>query len=108
MKKALTGFLLAAALFAVPAGAQTIIPDRLVIPNEAGTGTTDTTLTKLTGAPSTAIITATTDTSGAIGITIANGGTTGSAIIQTHGVVTCAFDNAATAGDYVQISSSAA
>ncbi len=42
----------------------------VAIPNEAATGTTINTLAKLTGAPSTAIIAATTDTGGMIGIVI--------------------------------------
>ena len=78
------------------------------ISNAASTGTTVNTLTKLTGAPSTAVITATTDTGGAIGITTAGAGTTGTATITTAGKIPCVFDGATTAGDYVQISSSTA
>ena len=78
------------------------------ISNAASTGTTVNTLTKLTGAPSTAVISAITDTGGAVGITTAGAGTTGTATITTAGKISCAFDGATTAGDYVQISSSTA
>ena len=78
------------------------------ISNAASTGTTVNTLTKLTGAPSTAVISAVTDTGGAVGITTAGAGTTGTATITTAGKISCVFDGATTAGDYVQISSSTA
>ena len=55
------------------------------ISNAASTGTTVNTLTKLTGAPSTAVISAVTDTGGAVGITTAGAGTTGTATITTAG-----------------------
>lgn len=76
--------------------------------NAASTGTTVNKLAKLTGAPSTAIVTATTDTRGAIGVVVAGAGTTGSASIASIGQASCVFDGATTAGDYVQISSSTA
>jgi hypothetical protein len=76
----------------------------LTIANAASTGTTANTLTKLTGAPSTAVITATTDSGGAIGITTAGAGTSGSATVTISGSVSCVFDGATTAGHYVQIS----
>jgi len=79
-----------------------------LIANNAVTGTTLNTLTKLTGAPSTAIITATTDTGGFLGVTIGGAGTTGSAVIQKIGIVGCKFDAGTTAGDYVQNSSTVA
>ena len=69
--------------------------------NEAGTGTTLHKLAKLTGAPSTAIIVATTDTSGIVGIVVAGAGNTGSADIAFAGKALCAFDSATTAGHYV-------
>jgi hypothetical protein len=69
--------------------------------NEAGTGTILNKLAKLTGAPSTAILTATTDTSGIIGIVVAGAGTTGSADIAFKGKALCVFDSATTAGHYV-------
>jgi len=67
-----------------------------------GAGTTINTLTKLTGAPSTAIMATTGDTGGIVGITTAGAGTTGSAVIGQIGLITCQFDGATTAGDYVQ------
>ena len=78
------------------------------ISNAASTGTTLNTLTKLTGAPSTAVISAITDTGGAVGITTAGAGTAGTATITTAGKISCVFDAATTAGDYVQISSTTA
>lgn len=80
----------------------------LTVANASSTGTTTNTLTKLTGAPSTAVISATTDTGGAIGITTAGAGTTGNATVTLSGSVTCVFDGATTAGHYVQISSTTA
>ena len=75
------------------------------IANAGTTGTTANKLAKLTGAPSTAVITATTDTGGVIGIVVGNAGTTGNAQIATAGQASCVFDGTATtAGDYVQIS----
>lgn len=74
------------------------------ISNAGTTGTTLNTLTKLTGAPSTAVIAATTDTGGVVGITSSGAGTTGSATITYAGTTSCIFDAASTAGDYVQIS----
>ena len=75
------------------------------IANAGTTGTNQFHLVKLTGAPSTAVISATTDTSTIIGICDSSCGTTGNPEIATVGVETCAFDGATTAGDYVQISS---
>jgi hypothetical protein len=70
----------------------------------AGTGTTVKRLAKLTGAPSTAVVAGTSDTSGIIGIVVAGAGTTGSASIARLGHATCEFDGATTAGHYVTIS----
>jgi hypothetical protein len=78
------------------------------ITNAASVGTTLNTLTKLTGAPSTARATAITDTGGSVGITVAGAGTSGSATIQQGGTASCVFDGATTAGDYVQISATVA
>ncbi len=78
------------------------------VANAATTGTTVNTLTKLTGTPSTAVISSAGDTGGAIGITTAGAGTTGTATITYMGLVACVFDGATMAGDYVQISSSTA
>lgn len=83
-------------------------PGYLVIPNASSTGTTLNTLTKLTGAPSTAVIAATTDTSGIQGICVTGCSNAGTALIQTGGNAQCIFDGATTAGDYVGISASVA
>lgn len=76
--------------------------------NAGATGTTQWRLAKLTGAPSTVVVTATTDTYGAIGIVISGAGTAGTAVVASSGKVLCEFDAATTAGDYVQISSATA
>lgn len=78
------------------------------IANASSTGTTTNTLTKLTGAPSTALIAAITDTGGVVGITTSGAGTTGSATITYAGSVSCIFDGATVAGHYVQISAATA
>jgi hypothetical protein len=80
----------------------------IYVANEAGTGTIQGKLVKLTGAPSTAIIAAITDTSGVVGICVNNCGTTSTATIQVWGQVNCAFDSATTAGHYIQIDTSTA
>ncbi len=77
-------------------------------PNEGLTGTTINMLAKLMGAPSTAILTSTTDSSGVAGIVVGGAGTTGLAAIAVSGQANCIFDGAATAGDYVTISSTVA
>jgi hypothetical protein len=110
MRKTIETLILSLLVWSLPAPAlaQTPNPSRVVVANAGTTGTTLNTLTKLTGAPSTAVKTATTDTGGAVGITIAGAGTSGSATIQLFGSVSCVFDGATTAGDYVQISSTTA
>jgi hypothetical protein len=80
----------------------------IYVANEAGTGTVQNKLVKLTGAPSTAIVAAITDASGIVGICISGCGTTGTAIIQVWGQVNCVFDSATTAGHYLQIDTSTA
>lgn len=88
----------------LPAGAAV----NMTIANEGATGTTINRLAKLTGAPSTAIITTAGDTEGAIGVVTAGAGITGNATIAIIGQVTCDFDGATTAGDYVVISATTA
>ncbi len=78
------------------------------LPNAPTSGTTLNKLAKVTGSPATAIIAATSDTGGMIGIVVDGAGTTGSAQIARGGQASCVFDGATTAGDYVQISSTAA
>jgi hypothetical protein len=80
----------------------------ITISNAGTTGTTINTLTKLTGAPSTAVIAATTDTGGIVGICVGGCGTSGTAVVQTEGMVSCVFSGATVAGHYVQISSATA
>lgn len=80
----------------------------ITVANAGTTGTTVNTLAKLTGAPSTAVITATTDTGGAVGVVTGGAGTTGSATIQIAGIVSCVFSGGTTAGDYVGISAATA
>ncbi len=75
------------------------------IANASATGTTMNLLAKLTGAPSTAVKTATTDTGGIIGIVTGNAGTSGNAQVAMDGQAACTFDGATTAGDFVTISS---
>lgn len=72
----------------------------ICVANSAVTGTTVNTLTKLFNAPAQAIIAATADASGIVGITTFGAGTTGNAIIQQNGVVSCAFDGATVALHY--------
>jgi hypothetical protein len=76
--------------------------------NAGTTGTTVNKLAKLTGAPSTAVIITTADTSGIEGVVYAGAGTTGSAKIAREGQVSCVFDSGTVAGDYVQASPTAA
>lgn len=76
----------------------------MIVANEGVTGTIVNRLAKLTGAPSTAIVTATSDTQDAIGIVNAGAGTTGSATITILGQASCDFDGATTAGNYFVIS----
>lgn len=74
------------------------------VANEAGTGTTVGKLAKLTGAPSTAILTGTGDLDGIVGIVVAQDATatTGNAKIAVLGPANCTFDaSGVTAGHYV-------
>jgi hypothetical protein len=78
----------------------------MLIPNASATGTTVNTLTKLTGAPSTAVIASTTDNKSGVvmGITVGGAGTTGNAVVTFAGFANCVFDGATTAGDFVTVS----
>jgi len=76
------------------------------VANATLTGTALNKLAQLTGSPSTAVTATTGETSGIIGVVVGGAGTTGNAQIATVGVASCTFDNATTAGDYVQISPS--
>jgi hypothetical protein len=78
------------------------------IANASATGTTLNKLAKLAGAPSTAVLPATSDTSGIVGIVVGGAGTSGNAQIARLGQASCVFDGTTTAGDYVQISATVA
>lgn len=82
------------------------------VPNDTVTGTTLNKLAKYntTAAATSVIITATIDTTGAIGIVTADTtpGTSGIAVLTISGVAPCVFDNATTPNDFVQISSGTA
>jgi hypothetical protein len=106
MKRFLTAAaLLAGILLASPAKATITVS----IANAGTTGTTNGLLAKLTGAPSTAVVTATTDTGGIIGVVVSGGGITGNALIATDGIAPCTFDaSGVVAGHYVQNSTTTA
>jgi hypothetical protein len=77
-------------------------------PNNGTTGTVINELAILTGTPSSsATVALTGSTTGVICVVTANAGTSGSAAILFAGIATCSFDGAATAGHYVQASSTA-
>jgi hypothetical protein len=104
MKKLL---LLLSLVIAVSMGAQA--QESFGLANSS-TGTTLNTLTKVVvnaGSPQAQIV-ATTDTSGAVGITTLGNGTSGTAIITRSGIAPCVFDNTTVAGDFVQIASGTA
>ncbi len=73
-------------------------------------GTTLNQLAKLvpSGAGSTAVSTAITDTGGVVGVVIAGAGTSGIGLVQQAGQAICVFDGSTTVEDYVQISSTTA
>lgn len=81
----------------------------LSLPNDTISGTTTNTVTKVSsngGGAQTAIITANTDTNGAIGICISNCGIVGSANIAVSGSAPCVFDGGTTVNDYAILSNS--
>lgn len=84
---------------AQPAGTGTT----MIVANDTVTGTTLNKFAKLTGAPSKAIVSSNGDTSDAIGIVTSGAGVTGNATITILGQVSCVFDGATTAGNYVTI-----
>ena len=73
------------------------------IANAGTTGTTAAKLPKL-NASGAAVIAATTDTDGMLGVVVDSAGTTGNAQIAIGGQASCVFDGATTAGAYVTIS----
>jgi hypothetical protein len=74
----------------------------MTLTNNTG-GTTVSTLTEIvnSGGNGTGLIFPTTGTAGIAGICISNCGTSGTATIQTSGLVNCVFDGTTTAADYV-------
>src|SRR4051812_27154955 len=88
--------------------AQNALGTRAYYLNASSTGTILNALTKLTGAPSKAVIVSAAATGGVIGIAVSGAGTTGTVTIQTTGNPSCVFDGATTAGHYVQVSASVA
>jgi len=77
------------------------------LPNDTSTGTTLNKLVKLSSAGK-ALIVASTDTSGVLGVCAANCGTTGNASIVVQGPASCVFDNSVVTGDFVTNSTSVA
>lgn len=73
----------------------------MTLSNEGVTGTTVDKLVKITGAPSTAIISAISDTDSVVGVCTSGCGNTGTATIAVLGQVQCVFDGATTAGNFV-------
>jgi hypothetical protein len=100
--------LLSIALLCASAFGQIAVPSP--IPNDTVTGTTQNKLFKYntTGSATSAIITATTDTTGAIGVCADGCGTSGKMTPITLGQGTLAIDNTAVPNDYVTLSSTAA
>jgi hypothetical protein len=100
--------LLSIALLCASAFGQIGVPSP--IPNDTVTGTTQNKLFKYntTGSATSAIITATSDTTGAIGVCADGCGTSGKMTPVTLGQGTLAIDNTAVPNDYVTLSSTAA
>lgn len=86
-------------------------PNTVLVYNEAATGTVANKLVKLTGAPSTGIVTTAGNTGGAVGICISGCGTaavSATASVVQWGNVSCVFDGATMAGNYIGISATVA
>lgn len=92
-------------LAVIPACAQTWVSDLVVVPvqNDTTVGTANYHLAKL-NQEGQAVVLATGDTSGFIGIVQQDAGKSGKAQIAQMGVGQCEFDGATTSGDYVQAS----
>ena len=76
------------------------------ITNAGSTGTTVNKLAKLSSGQ--AVIAATTDMDGIVGIVVGGAGTTGNAQIAVGGQASCVFENATTVGDFVTIGTTTA
>ncbi len=81
-----------------------------VLPNKSSTGTTVNKIAKLdtTASPATAVIAGTSDTVNLLGVVVSGAGTTGNATVLSVGQAPCVFDNSATVGHYVVVSTSVA
>lgn len=75
--------------------------------NASSTGTTANLLAKL-NASAQAVLAATSDTTGMLGVVVSGAGTTGTAKIATVGTVACVADNSTTVGNFVIIGTSTA
>lgn len=80
---------------------------QIILANDSSVGTATNALTKINSSGN-AVIAATTDTGGIIGVCTSGCGKSGSATIQLTGLVNLAIDNSTTAGDYIGISTAAA
>jgi hypothetical protein len=93
-------------------GSEIVRPPNIIwVANEAATGTTINKLAKLTGAPSTAIVTTAGDTGGAVGVCVSGCGVAAAsarASIANWGNTSCVFDAAVVAGHYFGISGAVA
>jgi hypothetical protein len=93
-------------------GSEVLRPPNVVwVANEAATGTALNKLVKLTGAPSTGTVASAGDKIGVVGVCVSGCGTaavSARASVANWGNVSCAFDGATTAGNYVGISATAA
>ncbi|HLK64738.1 MAG TPA: hypothetical protein VKU19_14935 [Bryobacteraceae bacterium] len=95
-----------ALLSCASAFAQSVLYSPMTVPlaNEGATGTTNAKLVKGTGAPLTAIVAGTSDTTGILGIAWSGGGTTGNVLyapVSGPGIAPCIFDGATTANHLV-------
>src|SRR5271170_4138200 len=90
--------------FAPSAQSPSAYPYAFTVPNDTATGTTQFSTAKLTAAGA-AIVMANSDTSGYMGICVANCGKTGTAWIAYIGLVPLTIENASTALHYVTIGS---
>jgi hypothetical protein len=95
--------------FSAADGIYTVVPQNMrnTIPNAGMTGTTLFHMAKINSSAQ-AVITSTTDTTGAVGIVVSSAGTSGSATIQQGGLSTLYPETSAVAGQYVGLSATTA
>lgn len=86
------------------------VTSKAVLMEIANAGTTGTTLNALAklNTSGAAVIAATADTDGMLGVVMGGAGTTGNAQIAAAGQASCIFDGATTSGDFVTISTTTA